>query len=62
MHSLKKAGEHNGKQGVLQGYDGEAGRWIAELKVEVHVLVRVLTANLTSLSADDKCPAGSAAW
>ena len=34
VHSLKKAGEHNGKHGVLLGYDGEAGRWGVELDGE----------------------------
>ena len=31
MHSLKKAGEHSGKHGMLLGYDGEAGWWGVKL-------------------------------
>ena len=58
VHSLKKAGEHNGKHGVLLGYDGEAGRWSVKLDGVGAVAVRVRAANLTSLSMNDKCPEG----
>ena len=46
VHSLDKAGEHNGKRGVLLGYDGEAARWAVKLDVEGKVSVQA--ANLPS--------------
>ena len=59
VHSPKKAGEHNGKHGVLLGYDGEAGRWGVQLDGGGDVSVRVRAGNLTSLTGiEDKCPEG----
>ena len=59
VHSLKKADEHNGKHGVLLGYDGEAGRWGVQLDGGGDVSVRVRAGNLTSLTGiEDKCPEG----
>ena len=34
-------GEHNGKHGVLLGYDGEAGRWAVQLDGWGNVSVQV---------------------